>query len=138
MSSAIETQGTELKRGDGATPEVFTTVGEVVSFTGPGGSASVIDVTHLLSTAREKRMGLPDEGQFTFEVNLIPSDTAQIGLRTDRAARTLRNFQLVLTDVATTTLSFAAYVTGFSLSGGVDNVTKASVTLEISGAVTWA
>jgi len=138
MSNAIETQGTELKRGDGATPEVFTSVGEVTTFSGPGGSASVIDVTHLLSTAKEKRMGLPDEGQFTFEVNLVPSDVAQTGLRSDRAARTLRNFELVLTDVSTTTLSFAAYVTGFALSGSVDNVTKASITLEITGAVTWA
>ena len=58
--------------------------------------------------------------------------------RTDRAGRTLRNFKLILTDAATTTLSFAAYVKQFALSGGVDDEIKLSVTLRISGAVTWS
>ena len=137
-SNALETQGVLFKRGDGGTPEVFTSVGEIKSFQGPGGSAAVIDITTLESTAKEKRMGLADEGQFTFEINLDPTNAQHLGLKSDRAARTLRNFTLTLTDSPATVLSFAAYVLELSLSGGVDDVIGASVTLEISGAVTWA
>jgi len=139
MSNALESQGVVFKRGDGATPiEVFTAVGEVTSFSGPGGSASVIDVTSLASTRKEKRMGLPDEGQLTIELNFDPTDTAQMGLKADRAARVLRNFELVLTDASTTTLSFSGYVLNFSISGKVDDKITASCTIEITGEVTWA
>jgi len=134
--ASIETQGTIISRGDGGGPEVFNSIGEIISFQGPGGSASVIDTTHLLSAAKEKRMGLMDEGQFTFEANLDTADTEQTGLRADRAARTLRNFQIALNDVANTVISFSAYVLSFSVQGGVDDKVGASVTLEISGPVT--
>jgi hypothetical protein len=143
QSQALEAQGVILQRGDGATTEVFTEVAEVTSFNGPGGSASVVDVTHLRSTAKEKRMGLRDEGQISFECNLIPSDEAQTGLRTDRANRTLRNFKFLLTDdpggsgSSPTTLEFSAFVLNFSISGSVDGKIAASITLEISGDVTW-
>lgn len=138
MTDAIETQGVEIKRGDGASPEVFTKIAEIASFDGPGGSAAVIDATSLDSTAREKLMGLADEGQFSFEMNLVPDDTAQTGLRTDRTNRTLRNFEIALTDAAATTLSFAAFVLEFAISGAVDDKVTANCTLEISGAVTWS
>ena len=135
-SNAINAQGVALQRGNGGAPEIFNTVGEITNFDGPGGSASVIDVTTLQSVAKEKRMGLQDEGQFTFQMNLDPSDVQQAGLRADRAGRVLRNFRLVLTDVANTTLAFSAFVLEFKINGAVDLVVKASVTLEISGAVT--
>lgn len=138
MSDAIATQGTLIQRGDGAENEAFATIAEIVSFTGPGGQATVIDVTSLDSEAKEKRIGLPDEGQFTFECMLVPGDTAQDGLRDDRDDQTERNFKIILPDTAVTTLSFAAFVLAFSITGGVDDVVKASVTLEITGAVTWS
>lgn len=137
-SEALETQGVQFKRGDGGNPESFTAVGKVVSFQGPGGTANVIDVTSLESTARQKLMGIADEGQFTLEVNLRTDDTQQMGLKNDRTSRTLRNFELILTDVGTTTLSFAGYVLGFSISGAVDDKISASITIEVDGAVTWA
>jgi predicted secreted protein len=139
MSEAIVSEGILIQRGNGATPtEIFTTVGEITDFDGPGGSASVIDVTNLESTAKEKLMGLKDEGQFSFNANLVPGDVGQTGLRTDRDNRTLRNFKVILTDAGTTTLTFSAYVLGFSISGAVDDKVGSSITLEISGNVTWA
>lgn len=136
-TNAIATQGTLLKRGDGGGPEVFTAIGEVADISGPGGTANIIDATHLASTFREKVMGLPDEGQITFTLNYVPGDAQQQGLKTDRANRTLRNFQLVLTDAGNETGSFAAYVIGFNLNIQAEDIVRASVTLEITGAVTW-
>jgi hypothetical protein len=127
---SIESQGVVLKRNGVA-------IAEVISFTGPGGAASVIDQTSLDSTAREKRMGLPDEGQLSMELNLVPGDTAQDGLRDDRDNRTLQSFSIELTDAGVMTLSFSGYVLNFAIAGAVDDVVKASIVIEIDGAVTW-
>lgn len=137
-TNAMKSQGVVFKYGDGGTPEVFANVGEVVSISGPGGSAQVIDATHLASTAKEKIIGLPDEGQVTLEVNLVPGDAGQTQLRNDRLSATRRNYKIVLTDTPATTLSFAAYCMGFTISSGVDSKVSASIQLEVTGAVTWA
>ena len=131
-SNALETQGVVFKWH-------AQEIGEIVSFNGPGGSASIIDVSHLGSTRREKRMGLPDEGQFSFDVNLVPGNAGQVALRADRASRTQRECILELTDHAATptTITFNAYCTSFSIQGSVDDKIQASVTLEITGEAVW-
>lgn len=136
-SAALEAQGMELKIGNGASPEVFTAISEIKTFSGPSGSATVIDVTDLSSAAKEKRMGLADEGQLSFTINYIPTDTQHALLRAQRASREETNFKLVFTDDSpSTTWSFSAFVTGFAVSGAVDAVVEANVTLEITGAIT--
>lgn len=135
-SSALESQGMVIKRGNGASPEVFTTIPEVRSISGPDGSANEIDVTDLSSTAKEFRLGLKDEGNITLDMMYIPGNTVHAGLKTDRTNRTLRNFTLTFTDSPATTWSFSAYVQGLAVSNDVDGVTTASVTLRISGAIT--
>lgn len=135
-SNALEAQGMLLKIGNGSSPETFATIKEIKTFSGPNGSATVIDVTDLSSTAKEKRLGLSDEGQLSFTINYIPKDTQHALLRTQRDNRALTNFKLVFTDDSpSTTWSFSAYVQGFAVSGAVDNVVEANVTLEISGSI---
>lgn len=140
MTDAIPTQGVVVARGNGASPEVFNAIAEIRSFDGPGGSASVIDASSLDSTAREKLMGLPDEGQFSFEANLVKGDTnGQDALRADRAARVARNFKVTLPDGSPETeITFTAYVLEFRITGGVDEVITAAITLEITGAVSYS
>lgn len=138
-SQALEAQGMELRIGNGASPEVFTAISEISTFSGPGGAATVIDVTDLSSLAKEKRMGLADEGQLSFTINYIPNDTQHALLRTQRANRQETNFKLIFTDDSpSTTWSFAAFVTGFSVTAAVDGVVQANVTLEITGAISEA
>jgi predicted secreted protein len=96
----------------------------------------VINVTSLDSTAQEKRMGLADEGQLQFTINYVPADPQHAALRAARASREQTNFRLIFTDTGATQWDFAAFVTGFSVSGGVDAVVEAQVTLEITGAIT--
>ena len=139
-SAALEAQGTTLEIGTGGTP-TYTVIAEIKSFSGPGGSAAVIDVTDLGSSAKEKRMGLHDEGQLSFTMNYIPDNTQHALLRTNRAGRVLTPFRLSFSDtspISTTQekWTFNAYVVGFSLSGAVDGVIEANVTLEITGSIT--
>ena len=136
-SNALEAQGMLIKIGNGASPEVFSTISEIKTFSGPTGSAAVIDVTDLSSSAKEKRMGLADEGQLSFTINYIPDNTQHTLLRTRRASRVETDFKMVFTDDSpSTTWSFSAFVTGFAVSGAVDNVVEANVTLEITGSIT--
>jgi hypothetical protein len=135
--NAIQAQGTLLKIGTGTAPSItYTAIKEIKSFTGPGGSAAVIDVTDLSSPAKEKRMGLHDEGQLSFTMNYLPDDTQHALLRTNRAGRVLTPFNLTFTDATPLTWGFNAYITSFVVSGAVDGVIEANVTLEITGAIT--
>lgn len=137
-SNALEAQGMLLQIGSGS-PLAYATIKEIKTFSGPGGSATVIDVTDLSSTAKEKRLGLADEGQLSFTINYIPKDTQHALLRTNRDARTLTSFKLKFTDSSpVSTWTFNAYVQGFSVSGAVDGVVEANITLEITGSITEA
>lgn len=135
-SSALDSQGVVISYGDGASPQVYTAIPEVTSLQGPGGQANEIDVTDLDSTAKEFRMGLQDEGSITMDILYIPANTAHAALRAARAGQTLTNFQIAFTDSPITKWQFDGFVLGFEISNAVDDVTKASVTIRVSGAVT--
>jgi len=141
----IESQGTDFfwSATTAASTATARAVGQVVGFSGPQGSANVIDITHLGSTMREKRMGLPDEGSFTMDVLLdMTESSGQQSIREDRAARTLKKAVVKLNDstedASRTRISFDAYCTGFAVTGAVDDVVKTAITLEISGAATYS
>ena len=136
-ANAIAAQGTELQLGSGS-PLTYTKIAEINSFSGPGGNVSVIDVTDLSSSAKEKRAGINDNGQIGFECNFIPTNTQHAALRTAKENRTTIKVKLVFTDTGATEWTFDAIVVGLSVSGSVDGVVKASVQLEISGAITEA
>lgn len=141
---AIESQGTIFywSTSTAASTSASHAVAEVVGFNGPSGGANVIDVSHLGSTAKEKLLGLRDEGQVTLDVNFRPGTTSQDYMRTCRAQRLMRKAVIQLndntTEAARTKIIFDAYVGGFSVSGAVDQVVKGSITLEITGACTYA
>jgi hypothetical protein len=131
----IDTTGGTLTAANGTlTPQTYTALGEVIDFDGPGGSASVIDTTHLASSAREKMIGLRDEGQFTFSLNAAFDDTGQQAFRASREDRTLKSYKVTYPDG--TVQSFDGYALEFSTSGGVDDKLNASATIEITGEVT--
>ena len=131
---AIKAQGTLLQLGSGS-PLSYATIAEIVSFNGPGGSVSVIDVTDLASEAKEKLAGLNDNGQLSFECNFIPTNTQHAALKTAKENGTTNSFKLIFTDTEATEWTFDAIVTGLSITGAVDGVVKASVSLELSGEI---
>lgn len=136
MSNEVETQGIVLQRAGDESPSVYTTIPNIVSIDGPGGSASEIDVTNLSSSAKEFKIGLKDEGTIGVEMNYDPTNAQHTGLLTDRDNRTLRSFKVVLTDSGAEVWSFQAYVQEARLSVQPDSVTKLNATLRISGPVT--
>lgn len=135
----------------GATNIVITgydmgNIGEVTDFNGPGGAAAVIDISHLQSTAKEKLIGLRDEGQLNLTLNYNATDSGQDGLKSDRAARIKNLYDIHFTDSDTSTSAsvmpsradFWAYSQQFQVQGAVDAKVVANSVLEITGAVNYS
>ncbi|MCK5581325.1 MAG: hypothetical protein KAJ18_08640 [Candidatus Omnitrophica bacterium] len=135
--NALTSQGIVLAIGSGS-PVSYTAIPEIKTFNGPGGAGQVIDVTDLDSAAMEKIMGLPDEGQLSFDINYIPDNAVHVSLRTARENQTLTPMKITFTDTTGTVWTFNAYVTGFTVTGGVNAALNAAVTLEITGAIAEA
>lgn len=131
--------GTLFKFGDGASPEVFTTVAEVTNIDGPGLSRSIPEATHMESPNgyREYIAGLKDGEEVTLECNFLPHHATQdpstgiLSLFED-GART--NFQVVWPQFSPdVTWQFAGVVTAFQPSTPVDDRITISVTIKITG-----
>jgi hypothetical protein len=136
---AVGAMGAKLHWAE-TTPAAETTlVGEIVSWSGPAWKAAVIDVTHLQSTAKEKLLGIYDVGQLSLDINFVGTgDLGQKSLRSSLISRVRGGWKITLSSV-TTSQNFVGkgYVSGFSVQGSVDNIIKASVTIEIHGGVSW-
>ena len=141
MSNATAAKGTLIKVGDAASPEIFTTIAEVTNIGGPELEQEAIDVSHHGLAWKEFVGGLKDGGEISIEANYLPADAthdASTGILADLAAGTLRNFELVFTDTASTTWSFTALITRFAVGAPVDNKLSVNITLKLSGEPTLA
>ena len=109
-------------------------IGEVVGWSGPGMSAAVIDVTNLVSTAKEKLVGVYDGGQVTLNVNMLVTDTGQQKCREMMAARTRGSFTIQLSTASTNQkIHVKGYVTGLNITGSVDNKLAGDYTIAVHG-----
>lgn len=132
-NKTISTQGATIRVKNGAS---WVKLGGIVSFSGlGGGSATVIDSTDLDSTAREKLIGLADEGTFTINCNYHDDDVGQVALMAARASSSLISLELKLPGV-TQVYKFDGYVQTGETSGAVDTKAERAFSVEITGAVT--
>ena len=71
MTNAIASKTSQIKRGDGGDPEVFSAVAEVKSISPSGGGQEFIDVTHLNSSGsyREQLSSFKGNPTISIEVN---------------------------------------------------------------------
>ncbi|MDR5801202.1 phage tail tube protein [Caballeronia sp. LZ001] len=136
-STAISSQGSSFSvntAASGAAQPTWTKVANVKSYSGFDGTATEIDVTDLDSTAKEKRLGLQDNGSFSLDLNVNYSDPGQSAMLAARAAGTSKQFKLGLPDGSAKT--FFAFVKSFPIAGGTDTVLTSTVALTITGDVT--
>lgn len=130
----IDTTGKTITAAGTATPQSFTNIANLKTFTGFDGTPSEIDVTNLDSQAKEFRLGLVDPGNLSFEIDYDNTNAGHVALRSKQVSGLLTPFKLILPN--SNVITFNAYVKKFSLGGGVDQVAKTSVDLRISGPVT--
>lgn len=133
----VDTTGKTITTGSGtATPNEYTKINGVISYSGLDGAAGDLDTTDLDSTAKEFISGLADEGKFSFEAKTLHADAGQLALRAARASRAVKNIRLTFPDAVVA--SFDVLVKSIPVAGGVDAVLKGSVDCKITGPVTWS
>lgn len=143
VTSATSSFGILLKIGDGGGTEVFTAIAELKDTDGPDITVDTEEVTTHASPGGwdEHIATIIRGGDVTFDLNWLPQNATHSftsGLLKDLNDRTLRNFQLVWTDVGTTTWPFSALIVGFKPGGPVAGVLGAGVVLKISGQISLA
>ena len=131
-------------------PVTYSAVANAGDFTGPGVSATVVDVSKHGDDWRRKLTTLKDGGTLAFPCWFDPSVPTLAGnpdaLFELFDSRTLRSWLLAFTDsdgiieADGLLVSFNAYVDKFSMKGPVAGVLSADTDLLIDGAVTplWA
>ena len=131
---------TYLKRGDGATPEIFTMIAEVGDIDGLALKRQMEDATsHSSAGWEEKKPTMKSGGQVKFPVNFVPSNathSATAGIAYDWLNGTLHNYQMIYPDG--TTWSFACYVAELNIKPAVKGILKADVVLDLTGPITLA
>jgi hypothetical protein len=152
-SEAFHGYGSALFVGDGASPENFVAVAEVLTIAPGAMTTAAIDRTHLRSPQahREKIPGIRDTGPFTITGNWRPQNVTQSndagegspggspvdqpgGLVYLARTRAVRNFKIVLSDglagvgspsTTDTEWPFRGFVSSFHPGEiGIDNVVK--------------
>jgi hypothetical protein len=131
----------ELRRGDGASPETFTLVREVVNIGEVGEESELVDVSHMNSPGgrREFIYGLADGSEMDVECNYVPDDASQQGLIADSKNRVTRNFELECYDtdgVSEGVFLFSCLVMSWKVNLAVDEAQKINFTLKVTGEIT--
>ncbi|MFD6874534.1 MULTISPECIES: phage tail tube protein [unclassified Streptomyces] len=131
--AGLDAFGTQLQRGDGATPsENFTPIANVTDITPPEIERETIDVTaHDSPDAwREFIGGLKDGGEVSIDVNYDPREHDL--LLADFADSQPRNYKIVWPGTLGE-WAFGALLTGFAPEAPHDDKLAASLTFKVSG-----
>lgn len=108
-----------------------------LSFSIADGSSTVIDTTTLLSTAKESRVGLRDEGNVTIELIRDTDDLGQIELLEMLADASVREM-IITTNIATLNVAtFNCSAVSLNMEGDVDGVLTGTFVGKITAAVTY-
>jgi len=126
-----------LKRGDAASPEVFTAIAGATS-TGISFSNGEVDITTNdedgIKTLLAGKYGLAGSvslsGIFKDEATILAERTAML-------AGTINNYQLVIPgSTAGETYEFAGMISSFEYTGEMDNALSYTITINTSGTIT--
>jgi len=139
MTSAVLGKNATLQLGSGASPQVYTTIAEVLRC-GPIGSTNPeVDVTNLDSTAKEYIAGLADGNTVEFTVNWLSSNTQQTSLRTQQASGSTVNIRMIWQTSPQTTAVFDLVLLNFQIDETTpETQIMATVSGRISGSIAWS
>lgn len=132
--AGLDAFGTQLQRGDGATPtETFTAIANVTDITPPGLERETLDVTSHGSPDgwREFIGGLKDGGEVEIELNYDPREH-DADFKADLEDSEPRNYKVVWPGTLGE-WSFKAVLTNFETSAPHDDKLSASATFKVSG-----
>lgn len=128
--------GVVIKVGNGASPEVFSTIDGVHNGpNGPGFTPAMITARHHGSTDTFMKVSTVDKNPVTFDIYYDSADSIHASLVTAAQAGTRKNFEMTLNDTGDEKYAFGAYIQA-SFTGQVDGFNVYSIQLNIDGAIT--
>lgn len=101
-----------------------------------GGETGQIDVTHLRSAAKEYLADLPDNGELTMTVNLVPGNEGQRRCWKAREDQTTHTFTVTFPFTPPLVLSMQGVVTQFALGASTGEAVTGNLSVRVSGAIT--
>lgn len=145
MAQARAGIGTLLKMGDGASPEVFTTIALMNNIDGPGLKADTYESTNHDTAGGWKTFitGLKEAGEVSgkmfFDVTENTHKDATTGLIGVYKANTVKNWQLHVAGTSPVIKwSFAAVITQLNFHYPVNGIQECDFSMKVSGAPTLA
>lgn len=132
--------GALLKKGDGASPEVFTAIAQIGDITGPDQKVDTIDTTTHNQANKYKAFigGLMEGGDVKLPVFFDPANATHTGLITTLEAGVLANYQLSLPVSPAVKWSFAGLITNLGHTYKMNGAVMADLTVKVSGKPTLA
>lgn len=129
--AGIDGFGTELRRGNGAGPEVFTPIGNVGNFSGPSMERDTYDVTAHDSPSRFREFlgGLINGGEVSAECHYDPDKHDQLVADFEDTDPINYEMESPVGEV----WAFKALLTGFEREMPVDGQMAATLTWQVSG-----
>lgn len=125
-----------IKHGNGASTEVFTTIGGLRSTTITKNDEAV-DITNKDSSNVRELLGGAGISSITISGSGVFTDTAgELSLRAELGASAFNNYQFVIPDLGTYTGAFM--LASLEYAGEYNGEATYSCTFESSGAVTFA
>lgn len=136
MGEFVAKNGTGGLYLGGGSPLTYTKIPGVKAFDIGAIAAEQLDVTDFDSPAgfREYANGLKSASNGSFTMNFDPGETTQEALRTAEGGAA-QKFKALFDDRQVT---FDALVIGFSTPQTVGGIAEATVTIQLTGATTWA
>ncbi|MEM9085304.1 MAG: phage tail tube protein [Pseudomonadota bacterium] len=142
MSNAGIGHGTVFSLSTDATDTNLTVLAEIKTVTPPNGIAEDVDVTHFGSPEKRREfiLGLIDDGEGEFMMNLVPGSATDSLIRTARTAQDLRAYRIALPASAggTWEIDGTCRVKGYSREIPIDGVMEATMLVRFTGASTEA
>ena len=128
--------GVLFQNGNGAVPEIFTTLYGVTNIKPPSMSRDTIDTTHEQSPGgyREFIAGLVDPGEASLDLNYIPGGPSVATLLAEfdlPNPLNLKNRRILFPDGSY--LGFAGILSGYEPDTPLDDKMALSVTFKVSG-----
>ncbi len=137
-SSAFWAYGSILQQGDGATPEAYSNVAEIIELTPPNMSRDEIDVTSHSSSDgyREFIGGLRDGGEVPFKANWLPSNATHdgnTGVLAQFNSDTNANWKIVLPNDTGIEIRFRGFVKEHNPDTPLEEQAQLEGSIKVSG-----
>lgn len=120
---------------------VLTKLGEITGVTLPNPQVEDVEATHMESPDRRREYiaGLIEDGEGTFEMNLVPGSATDTLIRTALSDGETRGYKVVLpTPTGTWEVTGDCIVKGYERAVPIDDRMTATLTVRFTGASTEA